>query len=88
MGIILRYPQPRPKKKIEVDPDAAVFTVAQVCVLLGLSRWTVIRIFEHEPGILVRVHPEKMHKRGRRIIRIPRAAFLRVRAKMEKAGKT
>lgn len=81
--MIVRYPQPRPKKKIEVDPDAACFSVAQVCVLLGFSRWTVIRLFENEPGILVRVHPEKMHKRGRRIIRIPRAVYLRVRAKMD-----
>jgi hypothetical protein len=85
MGIIVRYPQPRPKKKIEVDPDAAVFTVAQVCVLLGYSRSTVIRIFEREPGVLIRLHPEKMHRRRRRMFRIPRAVYLRVRAKMEKS---
>lgn len=83
--LIARYPK-RAGKKTEVNPDAAVFTVAQVCVLLGLSRWTVIRLFEDEPGILVRVHPEKMHKRGRRIIRIPRHVYLRVRAKLEPVG--
>ena len=79
--VIAFYPK-RTVKKTEVDPDKPVFTVADVCVLLGLSRSTVIRIFEDEPGVLIRLHPEKMHKRRRRIIRIPRAVFLRVRARL------
>lgn len=79
--VIARYPKRIPKR-VEVDPDKPVFTVAEVCVLLGLSRSTVIRIFENEPGVLIRLHPEKMHKRRRRIIRIPRAVYLRVRTKL------
>jgi AraC-like DNA-binding protein len=82
--LIARYPQRIPKK-IVVDPDKLVFTVADVCQLLGLSRSTVIRMFEDEPGVLIRLHPEKMHKRRRRMIRIPRNVYLRVRAKLAPA---
>jgi AraC-like DNA-binding protein len=78
--LIARYPQ-RVTKKTEVDPDKLVFSVADVCQLLGLSRSTVIRLFENEPGVLILLRPEKMHKQRRRIIRIPRAIFSRVKAK-------
>jgi AraC-like DNA-binding protein len=81
MPIIARYPQ-RIAKKTEVHPGKPVFTVAEVAVLLGCSRWTVIRQFEKEPGVLILLRPEKMHKRSRRMIRIPRAVYLRVRAKL------
>jgi hypothetical protein len=83
--LIARYPV-RTAKKIEVDPSKPTFTVAEVCALLGFSRWTVIRLFENEPGVLIRGHPEKLHKRGRRVIRIPRAVYLRVRSKMNQPG--
>lgn len=79
--LIARYPK-RTAKKTEVDPDKPVFTVAEISVLLGCSRWTTIRLFENEPGVLIRLHPETMHKRSRRMIRIPRAVYLRVRAKL------
>jgi hypothetical protein len=79
MPVIARYPQ-RTAKKGDVDPDKPVFTVAEVSVLLGCSRWTVIRLFENEPGVLILLRPETMYKRRRRMIRIPRAVFLRVRA--------
>jgi len=79
--LIARYPKRAAKKA--VDPgDKPVYTVAEVAVLLGFSRWTVIRIFENEPGVLVLLRPEKMHKRRRRKITIPRAVYLRVRAKL------
>jgi hypothetical protein len=81
--VIARYPT-RVSKKIEAVPDKAAYSVAEVAFLLGYSRWTIIRLFENEPGVLIRRHPEKMHKRGRRAIRIPRAVYLRVRAKLEK----
>jgi hypothetical protein len=79
--LIARYPE-RTAKKIDVDSDKPCFTVADVCALLGYSRSTVIRLFEVEPGVLIRLHPEKMHKRRRRCIRIPRAVYLRVRAQL------
>jgi hypothetical protein len=80
MSVIARYPK-RIARKIEVDPDKPVFSVAEVCILLGCSRWTVIRLFENEPGVLIMLRPETLHKRRRRMIRIPRAVFLRVKAK-------
>ncbi len=80
--LIARYPRRIPKRT-EVDPDKPVFTVAEVAVLLGCSRWTVIRFFENEQGVLIRLHPETLHKRRRRMIRIPRAVYLRVRAKLD-----
>ena len=79
--LIASYPT-RITKKTEVDPDKPVFSVAEVCVLLGCSRWTVIRLFEKEPGVLILLRPEKMHKRSRRMIRIPRAVYLRVKAEL------
>jgi hypothetical protein len=85
--LIARYPQ-RIAKKTEVDQGKPVFSVAEVCVLLGCSRWTVIRLFENEPGVLILLRPETLHKRRRRMIRIPRAVYLRVRSKMDKASKT
>ena len=80
--IIARYPQ-RVTKKTEVDSGKPCFTVAEASALLGCSRWTTIRLFENEPGVLIRLHPERMHKRSRRMIRIPRAVFLRVKARLE-----
>jgi hypothetical protein len=66
--LIARYPE-RTAKKIDVDSDKPCFTV-------------VIRLFEVEPGVLIRLHPEKMHKRRRRTLRIPREVYLRVRTKL------
>jgi len=80
--LIARYPK-RAARKTEVDPDKPCFTVAEASALLGCSRWTTIRLFENEPGVLIRLHPERMHKRSRRMIRIPRAVFLRVKARLE-----
>jgi hypothetical protein len=54
------------------------YTVSEVAALMGLSRQTVIRLFEREPGVLIIVYPEKMHKRGRRTVRIPRRVYERV----------
>jgi len=81
MGIIARYPQ-RTRRKNEVDPNKQTFPVADVAVLLGFHRSTVIRLFEKEPGVLILLRPATMHKRRRRMIRIPRAVYLRVRAKL------
>jgi AraC-like DNA-binding protein len=82
MSIIVCYPTRRTPKKAAEPGDKPVYTVAEVSALLGCSRWTTIRLFEGEPGVLIRLHPERMHKRSRRMIRIPRAVYLRVRARM------
>ena len=78
--VIARYPERVPKKITSV-PEKPVYSVAEMCVLLGCSRWTVIRLFEKEPGVLIHLKPETLHKRRRRMIRIPHAVYLRVRAK-------
>lgn len=45
---------------------------------MGLSKSTIIRLFEKEPGTLIIERPETMHKQRHRTIRIPRAVFERV----------
>jgi transcriptional regulator GlxA family with amidase domain len=53
-------------------------TVEDAAQLLKLSRRTIIRLFEREPGVLVLDRPELLHKRRYRTVRIPRAVFERV----------
>lgn len=81
--VIATYPNRTPKLPLTVVPDKPVYSVAEVCALLGLSRWTVVRMFENERGVLIRKHPETMHKRRRRILRIPRAVYMRIKARLE-----
>ena len=63
-------------------PDKPAYTVAEVAALTGFSRWTVTRMFEEEKGVLIMERPESMRKRGYRSIRIPRAVYERVIAKL------
>jgi predicted transcriptional regulator len=58
--------------------EDAVYTVGEVASLMGFSRQTITRLFEHEPGVLIVKRPEKMHKRSHRSIRIPHAVYQRV----------
>ena len=58
--------------------EKLVYTVAGVAAITGLSRSTVTRLFEHEPGVIILKRPERMHKRSYRSIRIPRPVFDRV----------
>ncbi len=50
----------------------------EVSELTGLSRQTVTRLFEREPGVIVLERKETMHKRSYRSIRIPRSVYERV----------
>ncbi len=54
------------------------YTIQEVAALMGLSRQTVTRLFENEPGVIILKRPEKMHKRSLRTIRIPVAVYARV----------
>ncbi len=58
--------------------ERRVYTVAEVAALIGLSRSTVTRLFDHEPGVIILERPELMHKRPYRIVRIPSAVYERV----------
>jgi hypothetical protein len=53
-------------------------SVPQVATILNVSRDTVIRRFENEPGVIDMGTTEKQHKRRRRILRIPRYVLNRV----------
>ena len=64
--------------RIRGIPKKLVYTVAEVADLMGLSRQTVTRLFEHEKGVLILSRPVTMHKRRYRSIRIPRAVYERV----------
>jgi len=58
--------------------EKLVYTVAEVAAMMGLSRSTVTRLFEREPGVIILKRPELMHKRRYRSIRIPCAVYERV----------
>ena len=58
--------------------DKPALTVKEVSALMGLSRQTVTRIFEDEPGTIILPAVKALHKRGQRSIRIPRAVYERV----------
>jgi AraC-like DNA-binding protein len=62
--------------------QSVVYSVAEVALMLGLSRSTVTRLFERERGVIVLERPEKMHKRRYRSIRIPIAVYERVIQRM------
>jgi transcriptional regulator GlxA family with amidase domain len=52
--------------------DNEAYTVREVARLMGFSMRTIVRMFENEPGVLVRANTK------RRTIRIPRAVYQRV----------
>ncbi len=62
------------------------FTIAEVAELLSLSRAATTKLFEDEPGTLILERPERMHKRGYRSIRIPRAVLERVLRRLSNGG--
>ena len=65
-------------RSLDIQSPKAVLTVAEVAVLTGFCKQTIINRFENEPGVLILERPEKMHKRKYRSIRIPRAVYERV----------
>ncbi len=55
------------------------YTVDELAGLLKLSRWTVIRRFEHEPGVVDMGSPTTSKRARRyRVLRIPQSAVNRV----------
>lgn len=62
-------------------PDLAMelhYSVEQIAVLWGLSRQTVERWFENEPGVLRFGHDETPTKRPHITLRIPASVAVRV----------
>jgi hypothetical protein len=82
MSVIATYPTRR-VKPTTVDLSKDAFTLGEMAKVFGWSRWTARRVFLAEPGITVLHRPETLHKQGRRLVTIPRAVFLRVKARLE-----
>lgn len=54
------------------------YTVAEAAEILKVSTDKVIRMFGDEPGVVDLGSPERLHKRGYRVLRIPHSVFNRV----------
>jgi hypothetical protein len=54
------------------------FTPAEIAEHWRLSVDTVIRLFEHEPGVLILENPRPRQRRRYRTIRIPNNVLVRV----------
>lgn len=62
--------------------EKQAYTVAEVAALTGYSRQTVTRMFERVPGVLILERRERLHKGRYRSIRIPRAVYESVIARL------
>jgi transcriptional regulator GlxA family with amidase domain len=63
------------------------FSVDEIAELWGLSRDSVIRIFEREPGVVIVQTPKgNRGRRGYRTLRIPESVALRVHRRMSIAA--
>jgi hypothetical protein len=58
------------------------YSIIEISKLWGLSRETVRKIFEHEPGVIVWGHSETRSKRGYRTIRVPESVLHRVHSRL------
>jgi hypothetical protein len=68
--------------------DERPYSINELTVLHNLSRRTIIRLYENEPGVLVlqgsRVHQQALGRRYR-TIRVPQHVYRRVKHRMENA---
>jgi predicted transcriptional regulator len=58
--------------------EKVVYTVGDIAAMTGLSRQTITRVFEGEPGVIIIERCEQVHRRGYRSIRIPNYVYQRV----------
>jgi hypothetical protein len=63
------------------------YTPAELAELWGFSVDYMRSLFRHEEGVLVIERPEKMHKRGYAILRIPESVARRVHARLAGKGR-
>ena len=62
------------------------YSINELVTIHGLSRRTIIRLYENEPGVLIlQASPERQRKLGRRYrtIRVPHYVFERVKSRLE-----
>jgi len=58
------------------------FTVSEVADLWSLSKDTIRSLFRDEPGVLKLNSPERRHKRGYLVLRIPESTLQRVHERL------
>jgi len=58
--------------------DELHYKPAQLAKLWGFNSDKVRDWFQDEPGVLIEDHPEKLHKRGYKSMRIPASVAARV----------
>ena len=63
--------------------EQTLYTVSDLAVMHNLSRRTILRLYESEPGIQVLDRPESFRKRRYRTLRVPVYVHQRVKAKLE-----
>jgi hypothetical protein len=73
-----------------VPPEDAVLsepylTPAEIAQRWRMSVDSVVRLFEHEPGILILGNPTSKHRRRYRTIRIPISVLARVEKRLSLA---
>ena len=70
-----------------VDPNERPYSINELTVLHNLSRRTVIRLYENEPGVQIlqgsRDHQQALGRRHR-TVRVPRHVYMRVKHRLEK----
>jgi hypothetical protein len=54
------------------------YTVVEAAEILKVSRDTITKMFEDQPGVVDLGSPERLHKRRYRVLRIPHSVFNRV----------
>src|SRR5438876_10771351 len=69
----------RPDSRPRVTP----YSIYELVELHGLSRRTVILLYENEAGVQILNRPEAMHKRRYRTMRVPHQVYQRVKSKLE-----
>lgn len=67
-------------------PDERPYSIKELIGLHNLSRQTIVRLYENEPGVLVmqasRGHQQALGRRYR-TIRVPQHVYRRVKHRME-----
>ena len=66
--------------------DEKHYSIAELAALWNLSRKTIRRIFEHEPGVLRWGKDETRFKRSYLTLRIPQSVAARVHRQLTKTG--
>ena len=79
-------PKPKPVSIVNTADAEPHYKVAEVAELWRVSRDTVRRLFENEPGVLVLGELRPRNKRRYITIRIPESVLARVRRKLSLSG--